>query len=95
MKQERITKAAARYNAGYDAATAEELRDVYGRCSIEKARAFAACKDAMRSLNGWGMRILSHNTYSFTVGWLYKDADGATRLAVETMSNSYRFPRAA
>ena len=51
------------------------LAHVYGKYSIAKAHAFEYCENLMRKLNGWGLKILSHNTFMFTAGFLYNDPD--------------------
>lgn len=46
-----------------------ELYHVYGKFSANKARAFERCKELMYKYGGRGLRILSHNSFSFTVGF--------------------------
>lgn len=49
--------------------TAQHLWDVYGKFSNNKARAFARCEELMFKMGGRRIRILSHNSFSFTVGF--------------------------
>ena len=49
--------------------TATCLGDVYGRFSHNKNIAMKRCVDLMMSLHGRRLRILSHNSFSFTVGF--------------------------
>lgn len=71
-KQERT--ALSRY-ADYQRSNATDLSDVYGRYSVYKARAWNDCQDMMTSHNGWGLRIISHNTSIFTAGFLFDDPE--------------------
>lgn len=64
------------------------LSDVYSSYSLEKEMAFDWCRQRMYEMNGCSLRIMSFNTFQFTVGFLgtYKGRDG---LVVETASNEY------
>lgn len=44
-----------------------KLSDIYGRYSSSKANAFKYCEDLCEEKKGWGLCIISHNTFSFTV----------------------------
>lgn len=59
----------------YIYSNATNLSDVYGRYSTAKARAWNYCKDLMRQHEGWGLRIISHNTRMFTAGFLFTDPE--------------------
>ena len=65
------------------------LREVYGRWSGEKERAYKACLEKCSDMNGWNFRIVSHNSWMFTVGWLYRNEEGKNMFWYETPSNSY------
>lgn len=54
-----------RYNMSDDM----QLRDVYGRWSDKKERAYNYCRELMYKYNGNGFRIISANTFMFTVGF--------------------------
>ena len=76
----------------YLKSTATELNHVYGRYSSAKESAMNYCKNRMNELNGYGMRILSANTFQFTVGFLYTDeTTGKKMFDVETARNSYQW----
>lgn len=45
----------------------ETLRDVYGRYSDNKKRAFDCCVSLCEEFNGYSFRITSHNSFSFCV----------------------------
>lgn len=82
-------KAIAFYN-GYKKSNAEHLSDVYGKYSARKAKAERYCKEKCASMNGYGFRIISHNSQRFACGWLTNE-NGNQFLNVETAVNSYRF----
>lgn len=54
-----------RYNMSDDM----QLRDVYGRWSDKKERAYNYCRELMLKYDGNGFRIISANTFMFTVGF--------------------------
>jgi hypothetical protein len=82
-KDERIAKA---HINDYEQSTAYELSDVYGRYSHRKANAFKYCEDLYKAVGGIeGIRILSHNTFTFSVGFLFTDKEnGHIRFAYIT-----------
>lgn len=70
--KERI--ALSRY-ADYRCSNASDLSDVYGRYSTAKEVAWNYCKELMEKHNGWGLRIISHNVFMFTAGFLFRDPE--------------------
>lgn len=54
----------------YNLSTATKLSDVYDKYSPAKASAFEHCKQEMENRKGFGLRILSSNTFMFTAGFL-------------------------
>ena len=52
-----------------------DLHDVYSSISESKHRAMDYCRYLMYDMNGWGLKILSHNTYCFTVGFEFSDKE--------------------
>lgn len=61
----------------YQRSTSYELYDVYGRCSSAKMKAWDYCKELMYKFNGYGLKIISHNGYQFTAGFMFEE-DGKT-----------------
>lgn len=55
----------------HDRATAFELSDVYGRCSYQKEHAWNYCYNLYRKLQGWDFKIISFNTFQFSVGFYF------------------------
>lgn len=80
---ERIAKA---HIKDYERSTAYDLSDVYESYSDKKAKAFEYCERLYKSVNGFhGIRILSHNTFTFSVGFLFTDKEnGHIRFAYIT-----------
>ena len=58
-----------RYFNSYDT----ELWEVYGSFSQRKWQAFEDCKRIMKERDGYGLRIIGHNTSFFSVGFRTKD----------------------
>ena len=60
------------------------LSDVYTTPSVNKQEAYTDSRRMFGKENGADFRIISFNTFAFSVAW--KTADG---LRIETASNSY------
>lgn len=74
----------------YCNSNATELSQVYKTCSKDKKDAYMSCKRAMIALDGEDFRILSANTYSFTVGFKYPHPEtGVLMFKVYTSRNHY------
>lgn len=71
----KYNRIARQHYADYINSNATDLDDVYSNYSIYKARAYNRCRDLMLDMNGWGLRILSHNSQAFTVGFEYLDSE--------------------
>ena len=50
-----------------------ELWDAYGRCSQSKRNAWDYCKGLMHKMNGYGLKVISANTFQFTAGFEYEE----------------------
>ena len=50
-----------------------ELRHVYGRPSFRKEDAWDFCKMLCGEYNGSNLRIISHNGFQFTAGFIYEE----------------------
>ena len=71
----------------YERATATSLDEVYGRYSAKKKEAFEYCRNLMMKYNGWGLKILSYNTFMFTAGFEFTDEEtGAINIMYITPS---------
>ena len=46
------------------------LEHVYNSYSYEKEQAYNFCVTLLRNMNGMGLRIVSHNIYVFTIGFM-------------------------
>ena len=78
------TKKGAEMIERYNASNMFRLRNTYGRYSTAKARAERECLRQMEAEGGYGYRVISANTFSFSAAW--KTPAG---LRVETGCNSY------
>lgn len=59
----------------WEGSNARELGDVYASYSVYKERAMRRCKQLCEDLGGFDLKIVSHNTNMFTVGFEYPDAE--------------------
>lgn len=67
-----------------------DLDDVYGRWSRAKADAMRSCRRLCEEMNGYNFRIISHNTFGFSVAWNYDNSEtGEVMTRIETSSNTY------
>ena len=75
----------ANYNEGYT------LRDVYGNYSIAKENAYNRCLSECAKDNGYNFRIVSHNSFSFSVAWdvINPKTGEIIGVRIETPQNSY------
>lgn len=56
-----------------------ELRDVYGRYSDAKRKAYKRCRELFESVGGECFNIVSANTFQFTVGFEFEDRETGDR----------------
>ena len=59
----------------WENSTATELYHVYTKFSSAKAKAMEYCRNLMYALNGSGLRIISFNDQTFSVGFEYPDPE--------------------
>jgi hypothetical protein len=72
----------------YKRATATDLYGVYKSFSSDKYRAYLYCVELMQKLNGRGLKVLSGNSFSFSVGFEYMNSDtGEAMFAYITKDN--------
>lgn len=62
---------------------------VYGRCSDEKINAENDIKKEMYENNGHGYKVLSHNTFNYSCGYVI-DFVNTQLLVVHTKCNRYK-----
>ena len=67
----------------YRYATLTNIYEAYKRPSAEKVRADYFCRSQMAKENGQGYRVISYNTFNFSVAW--KTEKG---LRIETSTRS-------
>ena len=73
----------------YEHSKFASINQCYESPSKAKIDAEFYCYNKMVSQAGFGFRIMSYNTFSFTCGWLTESEDGVQTLHVETARNSY------
>ena len=84
------TKKAQAYINAYNSSDIYSLNQAYGRPSTEKTRADYSCRMMMQEEGGHGYKIISYNTFQFSVAWIAGNA-----LRIETANNSFVIPEAA
>ena len=84
------TKKAQSFINAYNRSDIFSLREAYANPSTEKTRADYSCRMMMESEGGHGYKIISYNTFQFSVAWIAGNA-----LRVETACNSFVIPEAA
>ena len=70
----------------YERSEAERLEDVYKTCSKEKASSFFEIKYEMVRNDGKNIKVLTHNTFKYTCGYMLGNT-----LIVHTPTNRYIF----
>ena len=67
------------------------VNDVYARPSIYKERAERNILGYMLNNNGYGYRVMSHNSQMFTVGYIIRNDEGKL-FVYETAQHRYYLP---
>lgn len=70
----RESNALSRY-ADYLRSSATDLSHAYDRYSTAKAQAWRYCENLMEKHDGWGLRVISHNCFMFTAGFMFTDPE--------------------
>ena len=83
------TKKAERYINAYNRSSIFTLREAYANPSTEKTRADYSCRMMMQEEGGHGYKIISYNTFHFSVAWI-----SGNSLRIETACNSFEIPEA-
>ena len=84
------TKKAQAYINAYKRSSIFTLREAYANPSTEKTRADYNCRMMMQEEGGHGYKIISYNTFQFSVAWIAGDS-----LRIETACNSFEIPNVA
>ena len=64
---------ARRHYQAWERSEDYSLEFVYGRFSENKARAWRFCQERQAKLNGYGLKVITHNCMVFTAGFEYFD----------------------
>lgn len=79
--------------AEYNHAICTSIEQCYIKPSYRKQRAEAHCFECCKLVNGYGFKILSHNTWTFTCAYKYvNNRTGYEHMIVHTGYNIYDFP---
>ena len=75
--REKERQARKHYNA-WERSEDYALEFVYNSFSTRKAQAWRRCQEKQAELNGYGLKVISHNTSIFTAGFEYYDEKAQT-----------------
>lgn len=84
------TKQAQHYINAYNRSRIFDIYGAYANPSTDKTRADYNCRMMMQSEGGHGYKIISYNTFQFSVAWI-----SGNSLRIETAANSFVIPEAA
>ena len=85
----KATKKMQAYYKQWQNSNKTELWQVYDNCSCYKHRAMENIKRYMATVDGYGLRILGHNSMQFTCAYI-ATIDGEKYFVVETAQNTYK-----
>lgn len=74
--------------ARYKASTARDLYGAYTTPSYKKRRAWEYCRETCAAAGGHDLRVVSWNTFVFTAGFTFTDADGVPTFCYITPSGT-------
>ena len=83
------TKQAERYIDAYNRSETYTINQAYGKPSTAKTNADYSCRMMMQNEGGHGYKIISYNTFQFSVAWI-----SGNSLRIETACNSFVIPEA-
>jgi hypothetical protein len=85
------TKQAQAFIKAYQGATMTKLKEAYNRPSWAKIEAYEKCKNLMREMNGYQMKITGYNCDAFSCGCIAYHK-GQKGLLYFTAYNTYFIP---
>ena len=83
------TKKAQAFINAYNRSSISTLREAYANPSTAKTDADYSCRMMMQEEGGHGYKIISYNTFQFSVAWI-----SGNSLRIETACNSFEIPEA-
>ena len=81
------TKKAQTFINAYNRSSIFTIREAYANPSTDKTEADYSCRMMMQEAGGHGYKIISYNTYRFSVAWI-----SGNSLRIETACNSFVIP---
>lgn len=92
VKTTKLNKREEYYQKAYVRSGANCLADSYGSYSRAKREAWKYCEEKRDALDGWGLKVLTHNSFMFTAGFEFKNPEtGAVALCIITPSEDFAF----
>lgn len=84
----RIEKIAKANIPAYDNSEMYRIEDAYNKPSTEKRDAFMSILREMVDCAGWGLKVIHHNTFKFSCGYLFvKPETGVVKFKYFTKDN--------
>ena len=84
------TKKAQAFINAYNRSSIFTIREAYANPSTAKTNADYSCRMMMENEGGHGYKIISYNTFQFSVAWI-----SGNSLRIETACNSFVIPNVA
>ena len=78
MTKKQMERQARKHYKAWERSEDYALEFVYKSFSVYKARAWRYCQTKQVELNGYGLKIISHNSQRFTAGFEYCDEKDGT-----------------
>lgn len=73
MTKRTMERNALEHISVYKESESYSLDTCYGRYSKAKANAWKYCEELCNRLDGWGLKVVTHNVNIFTAGFLFTD----------------------
>lgn len=72
----------------YTRSEAYSLYGIYDKFSMAKSRAWQYCEDLCKQYNGYNLKAISGNTFTFSAGFTFKNENGQTIFCYITPSKN-------
>lgn len=92
IKITKLNKREQYYQTAYARSDTYCLADAYGSYSRAKAEAWKYCEEKRDRYDGWGLKVITHNSFMFTAGFEFENPEtGAVSLCIITPSEDFAF----
>lgn len=75
MRRREMERRAEGNYLAYERSHYGDLLDAYTKCSEAKRAAWLHCRDLMAEHDGWGLKVISRNTWMFTAGFEFTNPE--------------------